>query len=86
MPDPVPVMLLGRLAVDKNYQTLGIGTGLLRDAILRTMQAAGIAGIEAILVHAISPGAKHFYEKHGFAASPIDPMTSIITIAEEPRC
>lgn len=82
MPDPVPVMLLGRLAVDKNYQNLGIGTGLLRDAILRTVQAAGIAGIKAILVHAISSAARHFYEKHGFAASPIDPMTLIVTIAE----
>jgi predicted N-acetyltransferase YhbS len=69
MPDPVPVMVLGRLAVDK-YHGQGIGSGLLRDAILRTTQAADIAGIKAILVHAISESAKRFYEKHGFAALP----------------
>lgn len=52
------------------------------ETVLRAMQTAGITGIKAILVHAISPGAKHFYEKHGLAASPVDPMTLIITIAE----
>lgn len=73
MPDPIPVMLLGRLAVDQVFQGQGIGTGLLRDAVLRTIQAAEIAGIRAILVHAISLEAKRFYEKYGFAASPVDP-------------
>ena len=82
MPDPVPAVLLGRLAVDRAYQGLGLGTGLLRDAILRTVQAAEIAGIRVILVHAISDAAKHFYEKHGFIASPVDPMTVRITIRE----
>ena len=62
MPDPLPVMVLGRLAVDKRLQRRGIGTGLLRDAVLRTVQAAEIAGIRAILVHAISAAAKRFYE------------------------
>jgi predicted N-acetyltransferase YhbS len=85
MPDPVPVMVLGRLAVNKSYHGQGIGSGLLRDAILRTTQAADIAGIKAILVHAISESARHFYEKHGFAASPIDPMTVMITIAQATR-
>jgi hypothetical protein len=61
---------------------LGLGTGLLRDAILRTVQAAEIAGIRVILVHAISDAAKRFYEKHGFIASPVDPMTVMITIRE----
>jgi len=82
MPDPVPAMVLGRLAVDRAFQGSGVGTGLLRDAVLRTMQAAEIAGIRTILVHAISEPAKHFYEKHGFIASPIDPMTVMITVAE----
>ena len=82
MPDPVPVMVLGRLAVDKDFQGRGIGSGLLRDAVLRTMQAAEIAGIRAILVHALSDAAKHFYQHHGFIASPIDPMTVMITVAE----
>lgn len=82
MPDPIPVMVLGRLAVDKSFQGCGIGTGLLRDAVLRTVQAAGIAGIRGILVHAISQKAKRFYEGYGFLASPIDPMTLVITVAE----
>ncbi|MBX3301382.1 MAG: GNAT family N-acetyltransferase [Nitrospira sp.] len=82
MPDPVPVMVLGRLAVDKDFQGRGIGSGLLRDAVLRTVQAAEIAGIRAILVHAISEAAKRFYQGYGFIASPIDPMTVMITLAE----
>jgi len=82
MPDPVPVMVLGRLAVDQDFQGRGIGSGLLRDAVLRTVQAAEIAGIRAILVHALSDAATHFYHRHGFMASPIDPMTVMITVAE----
>ncbi len=82
MPDPVPVMVLGRLAVDKDFQRHGIGTGLLRDAVLRTLQAAEIAGIRAILVHAISETAKRFYESYGFISSPVDPLTVMITLAE----
>src|SRR5437773_5167460 len=57
MPDPVPAMVIGRLAIDQAYQGQGIGAALLRDAILRTLQAAEIAGIRAILVHAISDAA-----------------------------
>jgi GNAT superfamily N-acetyltransferase len=82
MPDPVPVIVLGRLAVDKAFHGQGVGTGLLRDAVLRIVQAAEIAGIRAILVHAISDDAKRFYEKYGFVASPIDPMTVMIGVPE----
>jgi len=82
MPDPVPVMLLGRLAVDETFQGRGIGTGLMQDAVLRTMRVAEIAGIRGILIHAISDDAKRFYEKYGFFSSPIDPLTVMITIAE----
>lgn len=82
IPDPVPVMVLGRLAVDKRVQGRHIGGGLLRDAVLRTMQAAEIAGIRAILVHAISAEAKRFYEGYGFVASPVDPLTVMIAVAE----
>jgi GNAT superfamily N-acetyltransferase len=82
MPDPIPVMVLGRLAVDKDFQNRGIGPGLLRDAVLRTVQAAEIAGIRAILVHALSQTAKRFYLKHGFVECPISPMTLIIAVAE----
>jgi GNAT superfamily N-acetyltransferase len=82
MPDPIPVMILGRLAVDRTLHGQGVGTGLLRDAVVRVFRAAEIAGIRAILVHAMSEAAKRFYEKHGFVASPVDPLTVMITIAE----
>lgn len=82
MPDPVPVMVLGRLAVDRAYQGRGLGRALLRDAVLRMLQVAEIAGIRAILVHAISEEAKEFYERCGFAASVVDPMTLMITVAD----
>ena len=82
MPDPVPVMVIGRLAVDQTVQGQAIGPAMLRDAVLRTVQAADIAGIRAILVHAISERAKRFYEKCGFSSSPIEPMTLMITVAE----
>jgi GNAT superfamily N-acetyltransferase len=85
MPDPVPVIILGRLAIASKFQGCGIGTALLRDAVLRVVQAAEIAGIRAILVHAISDQAKRFYEKHGFVQSPADPMTLMITVAEASR-
>jgi GNAT superfamily N-acetyltransferase len=80
MPDPIPVMVIGRLGIDLKLQGSGIGTALLKDAVLRTVQAAEIAGIRAILVHAISESAKRFYEKMGFVASPTNPMTLMITV------
>jgi len=80
MPEPIPVIVLGRLAVDRNWQGHGIGKGLLRDAILRTLQAAEIAGIRALLVHALSAEAKAFYEHCGFQPSPIDPLTLMLRL------
>lgn len=82
MPDPIPVMVIGRLAVDQQWQGKGIGYALIRDAVLRTLQAAKIVGIRAILVHAISEEAKQFYEKCGFTASPVAPMTLMVTVAD----
>ncbi len=82
MPDPVPVMVIGRLAVESSYQGRGLGRALLRDAVLRTMQAADIAGIRAMLVHAISEDAKRFYERRGFRPSPLDSMTPMITMRD----
>lgn len=84
-PDPIPVVVLGRLAVDKAAHGQGVGSGLLRDAVLRILQAAEIAGVRAILVHAISEAAKRFYEKYGFIESPVDPMTVMITTKEAAR-
>ncbi|MCG5058783.1 MAG: GNAT family N-acetyltransferase [Limnoraphis sp. WC205] len=82
MPDPIPVMVIGRLAVDRQWQGKGIGRGLLRDAILRTLQAAEIVGIRAILVQAISLEAKQFYQNCGFTVSPIEPMILMITVKD----
>jgi GNAT superfamily N-acetyltransferase len=85
MPDPVPVMVIARLAVDQMFQGRAVGPALLRDAVLRTLQAAEIAGIRAILVHAISERARRFYEKWGFIASPVEAMTLMITVEEARR-
>jgi predicted N-acetyltransferase YhbS len=71
----IPVMLLARLAVDKKHKGNGLGKGLLRDAILRTLQASEIAGIKAILVKAKDENAKNFYRKLDFIESPIDDLT-----------
>ena len=81
-PDPVPVVVLGRLAIDLDYQGQGLGRALLRDAILRVLQAADIIGVRAILVHALSEEAKRFYEECGFTASPINPLTMMSTLQE----
>ena len=81
MPDPIPVMVLARLAVDKAYQRQGLGSALLRDALLRTLGASQIAGIRAVLLHAMSEDAKRLYEKAGFYECPVDPMM-MITVAE----
>ncbi|MCG7874128.1 MAG: GNAT family N-acetyltransferase [Candidatus Thiodiazotropha lotti] len=80
MPDPIPVMVLGRLAIDKEHQGKKLGDALLRDAILRILQAADIAGIKAILVHAISEEAKQFYLDRSFTISPTEPMTLILPL------
>lgn len=80
MPDPVPMAVLGRLAIDRNWQGKGIGTALLQDAVLRTSQAAHIMGIRGLLVHAISEEAKAFYERYGFTASPANPMTLVLSL------
>lgn len=69
---PVPVILLARLAVDSAEQGSGLGAALLKDALLRTIQAAEIAGLRGLLVHAKDDSAKRFYEKYGFEPSPID--------------
>jgi GNAT superfamily N-acetyltransferase len=85
MPDPIPVMIIGRLAIDHNFQGRGLGKALLRDAVLRTLQAAAIAGMRAILLHAMSERAKLFYIHAGFAESPLDPMVMMISIREAER-
>jgi GNAT superfamily N-acetyltransferase len=80
MPNPIPVVILGRLAVDKSCQGIGVGRALIRDAGLRLIHAADTIGIRGLLVQAISSQAKAFYEKVGFECSPLDPMTLMITL------
>jgi GNAT superfamily N-acetyltransferase len=80
-PDPIPVMVLGRLAIHKTHHQTGLGTALLRDALARTLQAAEIAGIAALLVHALSEDARRFYLSRGFVESPIRPMTLCLILA-----
>ena len=80
MPDPIPMAILGRLAIDQAWHGKGLGVALLRDAVLRTAQAANILGIRGVLVHAISEEARAFYEHHGFAASRTQPMTLILSL------
>ncbi|MNL44439.1 hypothetical protein D3C87_1670170 [compost metagenome] len=82
MPDPIPMIVLGRLAIDRNRQGKGLGTALLHDAFLRAHQAAHILGIRGLLVHAISEEAKAFYEYYGFTASPTSPMTLVISLKQ----
>ena len=80
MPDPVPMAILGRLAIDRDWQGKGLGAALLQDAVLRAGQAAHIMGIRGVLVHAISDEAKAFYEHYGFIASPKNPMTLVMSL------
>ena len=82
MPDPVPVAILGRLAVDRSYQGRRIGRALFRNAALRVSQAADTIGIRGIVVHAISEEARKFYLALGFDPSPLDPMTLLVTLAD----
>jgi GNAT superfamily N-acetyltransferase len=80
MPDPIPVVILARLAIDSSYQNQGLGRALFRDAGLRVIQAADTIGIRGIIVHAINEDARNFYLALGFNFSPLEPMTLMITL------
>ena len=80
MPDPVPMAVLGRLAIDRLWQGKGLGAAMLQDAVTRSTQAGDIIGIRGLLVHAISDEAKIFYEHYGFTASPTQPMTLVLSL------
>ena len=81
MPEPIPVAVLGRLAVHSDWNGQGVGAGLLKDAVLRTAKLAEEMGIRALLCHAIDENAKKFYLHHGFIKSPIEPLTVMLNIA-----
>jgi GNAT superfamily N-acetyltransferase len=80
MPEPVPLMVLGRLAVDAHFHRRGIGAGLLKDALLRTIQASEIVGMRAVLVHAIDAEAVAFYKKYGFIDFPAGGQTLFLPV------
>lgn len=82
MPDPIPIVVLARLAVDRPHQQHGLGRALVRDAAQRVAQAAEMIGIRGIIVHAASAEAKAFYLAVGFDQSPIEAMTLIMTLAD----
>lgn len=88
MPQPIPVIVLRRLAVDRSWKGRGIGAGLLKDAVLRSIRVSRELGARALLVHAISEAAREFYLKFGFMESLIDRMTLMLnlgSIAERNR-
>lgn len=82
MPDPIPVVVLGRLAVDQSLHGRGFGRALMQDAGKRILHAADTIGIRGLLVHALSADAKAFYERIGFEPSPLDPMVLVVTLED----
>lgn len=82
MPNLIPMVVLGRLAVDQTLQGKGFGRALMRDAGQRIIHAADTIGIRGVLVHALSAEAKAFYERIGFEPSPLDPMMLMVTLSD----
>ena len=82
MPDPIPVLVLGRLAVDQQWQSKQIGRGLLKDVLLRCSRVANEIGIAALLVHCLSEHAKAFYMQYGFIESPFEKMTLLLRMKD----
>lgn len=80
MPDPIPVLVLARLAVDAQAQGIHLGAALLQDAVGRALRVAHHAGVRALLVHALHERARQFYEHYGFQASPQHPMTLMLRL------
>lgn len=79
---PIPLMILARLAVSRNWGGKGIGSGLLKDALVRTLAAADIAGLRAFAVHAKDEEARSFYERYDFIAAPSDPMHLFVLLKD----
>jgi GNAT superfamily N-acetyltransferase len=82
MPDPIPVVVLARLAIARDQQGRGLGRALFQDAAKRVIHAADAIGIRGLLVHAISEEAKAFYVRLGLDPSPLEPMTLMTTVAD----
>ena len=82
MPDPIPVMVLARLAVDKRAQGMKVGAALLQDAVRRCVLVSHNTGVRAMLVHALNDDARQFYAYYGFRESPAHPMTLMLRLAQ----
>ena len=80
MPDPIPVLVLGRLAVAQCAQGNKLGAALLQDAVYRAMAVSENTGVRALLVHALNETARDFYVHYGFQSSPLDPMTLMLRL------
>ena len=80
MPDPISVIVLGRLAIDEGWQGKGLGSGLLKDALLRASEIAQQAGVRALVVQAMSESAKQFYLHHGFMVPPVNEMKLLMAL------
>lgn len=82
MPEPIPAIVLGRLAVHRDHGGRGLGAGLLRDAVLRTQRLSQDLGVRALLCHAVDERARAFYLHHGFLVSPIEPLTLMLPLGD----
>jgi GNAT superfamily N-acetyltransferase len=80
MPDPIPVLVLGRLAVDQRAQGSHLGAALLRDAVQRAAAVSQNASVRAIMAHALNDRAREFYQHYGFLGSPLHPMTMMLRL------
>lgn len=79
MPDPIPVVILGRLAIDQRHQGRGLGADLLRDAVLRALEASRLIGIRGMVVQAKDDQAGAFYRRWGFTPTPTHPLMLLAT-------
>ena len=85
-PDPLPAVLLGRLAVDRRYQGHGLGAALLKHFILKSVEVAELIGVRVLLVHAKDSGVASFYARYGFESSPIDELTMMLLVKDIDAC
>ncbi len=82
LPDPLPALLLGRLAVDVEHQGAGLGAAMLKHFILKSLEVARITGVRLLLVHARDEGAAGFYGRYGFEPSPVDDLTMMLLVKD----
>lgn len=81
-PDPLPALLLGRLAVDRKHQDAGLGSALLKHFVVKGLEVAELVGVRLLLVHAADPAAASFYARYGFDPSPVDDLTMMLLVKD----